>query len=206
MTNTSSSGKAFNRRREIPAYAAVWLVALAARLVYLWQIRHAPVFTLFLGDGVSYDASGPPDCTGDWVGKGVFYYQAPLYPYFLGVVYALFGTNPVGRARDPDCYRRDILRAVGTGGTLFFPVARVFWRRSFSRFTQPRFFSIVRSRSRYWICFFVRLAGGNGSAVGADGVAWWAVAGIAGAACIDAGECARFLSHPVDLAFCRVAV
>ena len=30
--------------------------------------------------------------SGDWIGSDVFY-QAPLYPYFLGVVYAIFGRD-----------------------------------------------------------------------------------------------------------------
>lgn len=94
MGNTSSLEKLFNPRREIPAYTLVWLVALMARLLYLWQIRQAPVFTLLMGDGASYDAWARQIANGDWLGKGVFY-QAPLYPYFLGVVYVLFGTNLV---------------------------------------------------------------------------------------------------------------
>ena len=92
MANTSSSEKPLNSGREISVYALVWLVALAARLVYWWQIKQAPVFTLLMGDGASYDAWARQIANGDWLGKGVFY-QAPLYPYFLGVVYALFGTN-----------------------------------------------------------------------------------------------------------------
>jgi len=73
-------------------YVSVCLLALAARGCYLWQIRHAPVFALLLGDASSYDAWARQIAGGDWIGKGVFY-QAPLYPYFLGLVYALVGRN-----------------------------------------------------------------------------------------------------------------
>jgi len=70
----------------------VWFLAMAARGLYLWQIRHAPIFTLLLGDGPSYDAWAQRIAAGDWVGKGVFY-QAPLYPYFLGLLYTVVGRN-----------------------------------------------------------------------------------------------------------------
>ena len=81
-----------NKAREIPAYALIWVVALVARALFLWQIRDAPVFTLLMGDAVSYDAWAQQIAKGDWLGSGVFY-QAPLYPYFLGMLYNLFGKS-----------------------------------------------------------------------------------------------------------------
>ena len=64
--------------------------ALLVRLVHLWQMSRAPFFDLAFGDGASYDAWGQELASGDWIGDRVFY-QAPLYPYFLGAVYAVFG-------------------------------------------------------------------------------------------------------------------
>ncbi len=64
--------------------------ALLVRLVHLWQMSRAPFFDLAFGDGASYDAWGQELASGNWIGDRVFY-QAPLYPYFLGAVYALFG-------------------------------------------------------------------------------------------------------------------
>lgn len=81
-----------NKAREIPAYVLIWVVALVARALFLWQIKHAPVFTLLMGDAVSYDAWAQQIAKGDWLGSGVFY-QAPLYPYFLGMLYSLFGKS-----------------------------------------------------------------------------------------------------------------
>ena len=43
-----------------------------------------------MGDARGYDAWARRLAAGDWIGTDVFY-QAPLYPYFLGVVYALAG-------------------------------------------------------------------------------------------------------------------
>ncbi len=62
------------------------------RAVYLWQVKHAPEFALLVGDAMTYDAWASRIANGDWLGEGVFY-QAPLYPYFLGILYTLFGRD-----------------------------------------------------------------------------------------------------------------
>jgi tetratricopeptide (TPR) repeat protein len=70
----------------------VFAVALVVRLVHLWQMRKAPVFTVLMGDSRSYDEWARRVASGDWFGTDVFY-QAPLYPYFLGAIYASFGSD-----------------------------------------------------------------------------------------------------------------
>ncbi len=78
----------------------VWLVfgaALAVRLLHLWQMAGTPYFTVLMGDARGYDQWARRLAAGDWIGTDVFY-QAPLYPYFLGVVYAVLGADP-GTAR-----------------------------------------------------------------------------------------------------------
>ena len=70
----------------------IFIVALAVRLLHLWQIQPSPFFDVLLGDAHGYDAWARRLANGDWVGTEVFY-QAPLYPYFVGVVYALFGRD-----------------------------------------------------------------------------------------------------------------
>jgi tetratricopeptide (TPR) repeat protein len=69
---------------------AVALVALVLRLVYIWQISHAPFASLRLGDARAYHQWALRIAQGDWLGQDVFY-QAPLYPYFLAAVYQVFG-------------------------------------------------------------------------------------------------------------------
>ena len=69
---------------------AIFGLALAVRLVHVWQLRSAPFFDLAMGDAQSYHAWGLEIAGGDWMG-GETFYQAPLYPYFLGLVYTLFG-------------------------------------------------------------------------------------------------------------------
>jgi len=67
--------------------------ALALRLVYFAEIAGSPLGELLLGDGRGYDAWAHRIAAGDWWGTEVFY-QAPLYPYFLGLLYALAGASP----------------------------------------------------------------------------------------------------------------
>ncbi len=74
------------------AALVIFAAALAVRLVHLWQMRNTPFFSVLMGDARGYDAWAQRIAAGDWIGGDVFY-QAPLYPYFLGTVYAVFGRD-----------------------------------------------------------------------------------------------------------------
>jgi tetratricopeptide (TPR) repeat protein len=64
--------------------------AFLLRLIYLFQIDSIPLFFNLAGDGRTYDEWAQRIAAGDWLGSGVFY-QAPLYPYFFGVMQFVFG-------------------------------------------------------------------------------------------------------------------
>jgi tetratricopeptide (TPR) repeat protein len=66
--------------------------AFLVRLIYLVEIDSIPLFLHLAGDAGTYDAWGQRIAAGDWLGKGVFY-QAPLYPYFLGFLQLILGHN-----------------------------------------------------------------------------------------------------------------
>jgi tetratricopeptide (TPR) repeat protein len=68
------------------------VTALAVRLIHVSQIRRAPFFTILMGDSRGYDEWARRIAGGDWIGHDVFY-QAPLYPYFLGAIYAIAGRH-----------------------------------------------------------------------------------------------------------------
>ena len=74
----------------LPWAAAIFGVALAVRLLHAWLLSRSPYFDALMGDARGYDEWARRIAGGDWVGTEVFY-QAPLYPYFLGVLYSLFG-------------------------------------------------------------------------------------------------------------------
>ena len=74
------------------AIVLIFAVALTVRLIHIWQIRPSPFFDVLLGDANGYDRWAQQLAGGDWIGSQVFY-QAPLYPYFLGVIYSVFGRD-----------------------------------------------------------------------------------------------------------------
>ncbi len=81
--------------RQVPLPDTVWCLiifsyALVVRLIYLFQIDSIPLFYHLAGDGRAYDEWAQRVASGDWLGRGVFY-QAPLYPYFLGFLQIIFG-------------------------------------------------------------------------------------------------------------------
>lgn len=90
--STRRSPEAPRARPFLAAGAAVFSVALAIRLVHLWQIRNAPFFAMLLGDASGYDAWAQRIAAGDWIGKEPFF-QAPLYPYFLAAIYRTLGRD-----------------------------------------------------------------------------------------------------------------
>lgn len=69
---------------------SVFALALALRSLALWQLSGSVLLDTIIGDARNYDLWARRLAGGDWLGSEVFY-QAPLYPYFLGVVYSLFG-------------------------------------------------------------------------------------------------------------------
>ena len=71
---------------------AIGLVAFVLRLVHLFQVLGAPFSDLRLGDAEAYHQWALRIAAGDWIGQEVFY-QAPLYPYFLAVVYSVLGSG-----------------------------------------------------------------------------------------------------------------
>ncbi len=73
--------------------AAVFLVALLLRTVFLLEIADSAFHSVLVGDAALFDAWARAIAAGDWLGEEVFY-QAPLYPYFMGLVYRLLDADP----------------------------------------------------------------------------------------------------------------
>jgi tetratricopeptide (TPR) repeat protein len=74
------------------AELGVFLAALALRLAHVWALSNSPFATMLLGDAGTYDAWARRLAEGGWFQTAAFY-QAPLYPYALGVVYAIAGPS-----------------------------------------------------------------------------------------------------------------
>src|SRR5688572_521711 len=75
-----------------PWLALVGIAVLAAtlRLAHQSELAGSPFQSGLMGDSREYDAWAQRIASGDWIGTDVFY-QAPLYPYFLAVVFSLAG-------------------------------------------------------------------------------------------------------------------
>lgn len=70
--------------------AGLFLGGWVLRLVHLATIQDSPFFSRLMLDPLFYDEWGRRIAAGDWLGDRPFF-QDPLYPYFLGALYAVFG-------------------------------------------------------------------------------------------------------------------
>ena len=79
--------------REWLGISAVVALALGLRLWHLAELAaHDPFYGLPSVDAGMYHDWASRIAEGDWLGEGVFH-NGPLFPYFLGLCYALFGAS-----------------------------------------------------------------------------------------------------------------
>ena len=79
-------------RRHLATVIAILALALALRLAHWWAVRDQPFFASLIMDSQEYDRWAREIAAGDWLGSQVFF-QAPLYPYLLAVLYVLCGRS-----------------------------------------------------------------------------------------------------------------
>ncbi len=79
-------------QKETLLVLALFLLAFVIRFVYLNQIKLNPYFDTPQIDALWHHNWAKEIAAGDWLGKEVFF-RAPLYPYFLGTLYSLFGES-----------------------------------------------------------------------------------------------------------------
>ena len=83
-------GSACRQSRHSLLIAAVFVLALAVRLVFTFEIRELPTLHELVMDAQRYDALARDILDHGWRPREAFY-QAPLYPYLLAAVYAATG-------------------------------------------------------------------------------------------------------------------
>ncbi len=88
--SVTATGGAPQHERTTAWMMTIFAIAFVPRLLYLYQIQSIPLFYHLAGDGRTYDEWAQRIAAGDWLGSGVFY-QAPLYPYLLGLLQVFFG-------------------------------------------------------------------------------------------------------------------
>ena len=77
-----------------PWILLILTLALAVRLAHLLAVHDAPFVADLVMDSQEYDRWAREIVAGDWIGSEIFF-QAPLYPYTLAVIYAVTGGGPL---------------------------------------------------------------------------------------------------------------
>ena len=75
------------------ATLALAALALGLRLFYLFQSAESPFFDTPVVDARSYTEYARQLAAGSWAGRPMPFWQAPFYPYFLGILFSLFEEN-----------------------------------------------------------------------------------------------------------------
>lgn len=73
-------------------YFYIFSLAFIVRFLFLLQIAGTPIFNLLMNDAAIYDIWAQNIVKGNWLGSNAFF-QAPLYPYFLAILYKIFTHN-----------------------------------------------------------------------------------------------------------------
>jgi 4-amino-4-deoxy-L-arabinose transferase-like glycosyltransferase len=74
-------------------FLGIFSFALLIRIIYLFQIKGDPTFNVPLLDELYHHYWAREIAFGDWMGREPFF-RAPLYPYFLAILYKIFDVNP----------------------------------------------------------------------------------------------------------------
>jgi len=72
----------------------IFFAALILRLLYLYQIQDSPFLNYPQIDALWHHLWAQSIASGNIIGDEVFF-RAPLYPYFLGLIYSIFGDGPI---------------------------------------------------------------------------------------------------------------
>jgi len=91
MTDTPAAAPPAGPRRRA-ALALVLGAAAALRLAHWAAVRDQPFFARLAMDSQEYDRWARALAAGDWLGSEPFF-QAPLYPYLVALVYRLTGVS-----------------------------------------------------------------------------------------------------------------
>jgi tetratricopeptide (TPR) repeat protein len=84
--------KIAQEKKELYFLWGIFILSFILRLIYLLQIKSSPHFYLPTMDPLYHDLWAQSIARGNWIGDQVFF-RAPFYPYFLGILYKLFGHN-----------------------------------------------------------------------------------------------------------------
>jgi Tfp pilus assembly protein PilF len=156
----------------------VFLLALAVRAAYLGQMAGADLFGVLFGDGAVYHEWAQRIAGGDWLGDDVFY-QAPLYPYLLGAIYAVQGVDP-GAVRVVQIFlgATACLFLCQAGRHFFSPTIGAVAGAMLALYPTAIFFDGLVQKSSLDLFLTTGLLWVLGSLLARPGVRGWALAGV----------------------------
>lgn len=81
------------RKKKVLWPALIFALAFLLRILHIAAIqKHSPFFDILPGDLSAYDRWAVRIVEQGWLGREIFY-QDPLYPYFLALLYKIFGRD-----------------------------------------------------------------------------------------------------------------
>jgi tetratricopeptide (TPR) repeat protein len=92
---TNAPAPASGPRERLVWSLLIFAGAFLIRVLHVVELRGSRLHEILMGDSRSYDGWAREIAAGDWLGSEVFY-QAPLYPYFLAVLYRWLSDDPTG--------------------------------------------------------------------------------------------------------------
>jgi len=152
-------------------YLIIFVFALTVRGAYLLELRDSPLLAVLVVDARQYDDWAQEITAGNWVGDEVFY-QAPFYPYFLAVIYKLFGhdTWMVRLVQIVIGSSSCVLVAIA-GGYLFSPVVGAVTGFLLALYAPAVFFDVLVQKAVLGLFFTCALLALIGRLV--QGQRWW---------------------------------
>ena len=84
-----------SQSRPILILSGLFLIALAVRGIYFFELSHLPYFDIILPvyDHFNFDQGALSFAAGDLLARSPNNSYSPLYKYFLGSIYFIFGRN-----------------------------------------------------------------------------------------------------------------
>ncbi len=88
---TRAASPGGSSRSMLAAMALAFALALAVRAAYVFAYRASPFFSHLIVDGQWHDEWAWAWARGAWSMDGHAFFRAPLYPFWLSIVYRVFG-------------------------------------------------------------------------------------------------------------------
>jgi 4-amino-4-deoxy-L-arabinose transferase-like glycosyltransferase len=93
LRDTTGTSRIMNIVKQYKWPLIIFFSALVLRAAYLFQIQHTPLTDFLLVDSKFYHEWAKNIAAGDWLGGNHTFVMAPLYAYFLAIIYWLGGSN-----------------------------------------------------------------------------------------------------------------